>query len=182
MFLLVQIYFLTLLSLLWIEGELMQKNNHFIDLIFVIALFFLFSFSACTMILLGANIYQKTLNNLNHHFDSNTVPMYLVEKIHQNDSAQSVSIEMIENQSVLQLTQNIQDISYSTYLYTFDGYLYELFTRSDLDFSFSDGQRILPLDSISFSWKSSQLLEIKTYSNIEKNRTYYISLMSKQAS
>lgn len=157
-----------------------KTKPHYIDIIFILALFFLFAFSSSSLIILGSNIYRNTISQMNEHFDTRTASSYLTEKIHQNDSENSVSITTIEQQSVLKLTQEMNDISYTTYLYTYDGYLYELFTRSELDFAFEYGQKILPLSSVSFDWYTDQLLQITMISEDNNTENIFVSLISRQ--
>lgn len=158
----------------------LRSKSHYIDIIFILSLFFLFTFSSCALIVMGANHYGKTADKMNQHFDTQTVPAYLIEKIHQNDIAGSVFIDSVSSHSVLELSQEINGISYTTYLYAYEGYLCELFTRSDLDFSFEYGKKILPISDVSFSWYTKQLLEIKVDSQNNKTETVYVSLITNQ--
>lgn len=155
------------------------KNNH-ITIIFILSLFFLFAFSSIVLLLLGSEVYQETASSLQSHYEERSIASYLTEKIRQNDSKGQIGISYMENTQVLGLSQTISGISYTTYLYVYDDYLYELFTRSDLAFALGDGQKIFPLSSLQFSFQNTTLLKI-TYTDISKaSQTIWVSTHTTQ--
>ena len=143
-----------------------KRNN--ITIIFLLSLFFLFAFSSVVLLLLGCEVYQKNTVSMEEHYSERNIASYLTEKIRQNDSLSQISIINPDDTPVLCLSQNINGISYTTYLYVYDNYLHELFTRSDLSFSLEDGQEILPLSSLQFDFYNENLLEI-TYADTPDN-------------
>ena len=75
------------------------RHRHVIDLIFPIALFFVFAASSLSVLILAANVYTSTTKRLSINDENRTVLSYLSEKIRQNatDGAiNSVSIDRSE--------------------------------------------------------------------------------------
>lgn len=159
---------------------LVKRQNHHIDIIFILALFFLFAFSSIILIILGSNVYQKTAAQMETHFDQRSVSSYITEKIRQNDICDTFVISSLGPVEALQMSQIIDDVSYSTYLYVYEDHLYELFARSDIEMQPSDGQEILLLKDISFSFLTANLLEIKYHDSNNKEQNLLISLHTAQ--
>ena len=68
------------------------KQRHMIDFLFPVALFFVFALSALTVILLATQIYRSTTENSSLNYTARTSLSYISEKVHQNDSRQSISL------------------------------------------------------------------------------------------
>ena len=62
-----------------------MKKKHVIDLLFPIALLFVFSISAIFVVLFASNIYQNTVEKSSLNYSSSMILSYISEKIHQND-------------------------------------------------------------------------------------------------
>lgn len=159
---------------------LAKKQNHHIDIIFILALFFLFAFSSIILIILGSNVYQKTATQMESHFDQRSVSSYITEKIRQNDVYDTIVISSLGSVEALQMDQIINGTSYSTYLYVYEKHLYELFAQSDIEMQPSDGQEILPLEDINFSFLTSNLLEITYHDTNNIKKILFVSLHTAQ--
>ena len=57
------------------------ENRHIVDTLFVLTLFAVFAICSMLLIAFGANIYQKTINNYEEHFNIATSVAYINEKI-----------------------------------------------------------------------------------------------------
>ena len=109
-----------------------REKKHIVDILFVLALFLVFTLSTLTLVLFGANIYQNTVNSMEDNYNARTVCSYISGKFRSNDSAGDISIGSIDGQPSLILNQEINDASYSTYIYEYDGYLRELFVSDSV--------------------------------------------------
>ncbi len=98
----------------------MQENQqkHIIDTLFVIALFCLFALSAIFLITIGANIYGKTVNNMEDNFNSRTALAYITEKVRQSDNADSISAGTFQECPALVITSRIEDTEYMNIMAT----------------------------------------------------------------
>lgn len=121
----------------------MKAKTHVIDLIFPIALFFVFAASALMVLLLSANIYSKNTNHAQADDERYTTLFYLSEKIRQNDTKGAISISTQEGIDCLTITADYSGIRYVTYIYEYDGMLKELFVQEGISASLSSGQNIM---------------------------------------
>lgn len=147
----------------------MKQERHFVvDILFVLALFGVFAVSALVLVTIGADIYQKTVSDMNTNYDNRTAIAYITEKIRQSDCILSdgtpaVSIGTLEEIPALVLTDELDGEYYCTYLYLQDGWLRELYMRRGayLGENMADaGKNILELESLSYEQTAPNLLHV----------------------
>ncbi|MDE5680638.1 MAG: DUF4860 domain-containing protein [Lachnospiraceae bacterium] len=157
-----------------------ESNRHIVDVLFVLALFGVFAASALMLVTIGADVYKKTVSNMNENFEERTAYSYISEKIRQNDVYDSVEIGELEGVSALLFIRRVGDDEYCTCLYLHDGYLKELFIRRD---SFAGtnllqaGQDIMPLSGLSMEEVKPGLIRL-TIDTGSRSLTLYASLRS----
>lgn len=140
-----------------------EKQPHIVDVIFVLALFGLFALSAMALIITGSGIYQNTVNNMKSNYETRTSSSYVTEKVRQGNGFEEVEIAGTD---ALAVKKEVAGTSYITYLYSYDGYLRELFISADKEFTDSllpAGQKITELSSMSIDKKSDKIIEIILY-------------------
>ena len=99
----------------------MNKNKHVIDMIFPIALFFVFISSCFIVLILSFHTYRKTVQLEQSNYQTRTALSYITQKIHQNDLIGSVSLQQIDQKDVLVLKSSYSQGKYTTYLDKDDG-------------------------------------------------------------
>ena len=104
------------------------KQRHMIDFLFPVALFFVFSLSALTVILLATRIYKSTTENSSLNYTSRTSLSYISEKIHQHDSG-TISLGTFDGCDAIVLGQEIDGTVYYTYIYSYRNELKEIFLK-----------------------------------------------------
>lgn len=134
------------------------KQKHMIDLIFPVALFFVFALSALTVLLLAARIYRSTTENSSMNYTARTALSYISEKIRQNDIDGNIRIGKLDGENALILEQTYEDSVYNTYIYAYEGALRELFVRSDSPADLSAGTKILEVEAFSMEQAADHLL------------------------
>ncbi|MBR5115943.1 MAG: DUF4860 domain-containing protein [Lachnospiraceae bacterium] len=150
-----------------------RKERHVVDLLFVIALLFLFAFSAIMLIALGAGVYQKNVDTMQANYDRRTAGAYIVQKIRQADETGCVRRGTLKGEDAILLTDHIGDRDYTTWLYLHEGMLCEQLLRADMEPTPSAGQKILPLKELSVENVDPQLLSVHlTLENGEKEDLY----------
>ena len=107
---------------------MIKQKNHVVDLLFSLALFCVFAASALTIVIMGADVYQKSVNDMNRNSTIRTSLSYLSEKIHQNDAENGIRIDQLNDLPSLVLTQNLNGETYETWIYAYDGMLCEIMT------------------------------------------------------
>lgn len=142
------------------SNQKLNNNRHLIDILFVLSLFCIFAVSSVILILFGANIYQKIVSQMDSNYGTRTSIAYITEKIRQSDTYNSTYITEKNGQEMLVMTQTIDNIVYATSLYEYDGYLYELFSRADIDLPIDAGQPVIKLNNLDFEKISDKLLKI----------------------
>ncbi len=157
-----------------------EPGRHIVDVLFVLALFGVFAASALMLVTIGANVYKKTVSNMNDNFAERTAYSYISEKIRQNDICDSIEIGELEGTCTLMFIRRVGDDEYCTCLYLYDGYLKELFIRRD---SFTGtnllqaGQDIMPLSGLTMEETKTGLIRL-TLDTGSRALTLYASLRS----
>ena len=141
-----------------------REKKHIVDILFVLALFLVFTLSTLTLVLFGANIYQNTVNDMEDNYNARTVCSYILGKFRSNDSCGDISIGSIDGKPSLILNQEINDASYSTYIYEYDGYLRELFVSDSVTLGaevLNAGNKLCPVDKFEVSECNEGLNPVK---------------------
>ena len=100
----------------------MKQEKHFIvDILFVLALFGVFAVSALSLVTIGADVYQHTVEDMSVNYESRTAVSYITEKVRQNDAADSILLTTLENVPALCMVSQLDGDTYCTYLYLYDG-------------------------------------------------------------
>ncbi len=142
------------------------SNRHMIDLIFPIAVFFVFATSSLAVLMLSAKLYRSQTETADNHYTTRTSLAYVNEKIRQNDKNGSIFIRTIEEQDCLALESSIDGVSYTTYIYAQEGMLKELFIRSDVSAQLKDGRSIMEVNDFTIEEIGSNLFR---FTSADKN-------------
>ena len=125
------------------------QQNHMIDFLFPVALFFVFAVSAMTVILLATGIYRYTTEHSSLNYTARTSLAYICEKMHQNDVGGEVTLGVFDGCDALILRQTHREDSYQTYIYVYENELKELFVKDGVDVPAKSGKTILAVDDFS---------------------------------
>ncbi|MGO5053848.1 DUF4860 domain-containing protein [Lachnospiraceae bacterium LCP25S3_G4] len=142
-----------------------SSKNHAIDLLFPIALFFVFTMSSLTVVLLAANIYRSTTDTSSKNYAARTSLSYISEKVRQNDTKGAVVLGSIEGVDCLLIHQEYDNQSYATYIYEHEGQLKELYVKDDIEARKSDGKVIMNVTSFTMEQLSDDLLRFTSTDN-----------------
>ena len=137
---------------------MIKQKNHVVDLLFSLALFCVFAASALTIVIMGADVYQKSVNDMNRNSTIRTSLSYLSEKIHQNDAENGIRIDQLNDLPSLVLIQNLNGETYETWIYAYDGMLCEIMTDLENGFTPEEGQPILEIGSFSLEQNGSRII------------------------
>lgn len=150
------------------------QHRHVIDFTFPIAVFFVFAASSLAVLMLAANIYSNQTADANNNYMARTSLSYVNEKIRQNDERGGISIQTLEGQDCLVLENQIAGVSYTTYIYQYDGKLKELFIREGVDVRLQDGQDIMEVQDFSVEGIGEGLFRL-TSVDLDGNETSLIA-------
>lgn len=142
---------------------------------FTLLLFCLFAVSACLMIALSAQAYQKIQKEQQLHFESMNVFSYINNKIKENDLIDSVEVINLEGIDVLKLSNVEGDFETATYIYSMNGMLYEIYAAADIEVSLDDGRALIECGEVSFEKiEGAVVVEYKDTSHECKTMTKYL--------
>lgn len=147
-----------------------KERKHIVDILFVIALFGIFVISAIALISIGAQIYSKNMTNMNGNFNSRTAVAYVVEKVRQSDSENTLSLDHFEDIPAISIKNTVNSIDYITYIYQYGAELKELTVRADIPLSPSAGQTITEISDLQLISLNPNL--IKCIISMPDNETY----------
>jgi len=155
-----------------------KRNKSIVDILFLLALFCAFLISALFIVLFGARIYKKTVSDMQVNYTSRTALSYVTEKLRQHDSTGCISIQITDSQPVLVLTQDINGEEYSTYLFSYDGYLKEVTMKAGNGVDLNSGQKLIELKSFIAEQVNNSLYHFTITDSQDNTVDFYISLYS----
>ena len=103
----------------------------------------------------GAGVYEKIVGNMEKNYDSRTAGTYLFNRIHRADREGSIAVGTFNGTDALLMFEEIDNVTYCTYLYYYDGKLMELFTRYEQNIDPPCGNVIMELSD----YKLSQIVD-----------------------
>lgn len=153
-----------------------NNNQHMVDILFVLTLFFVFALSALTLVILGANVYKTTVDHMGQNSSDRTTYAYIAQKLRQcDDNEHIVTVGNFGDSDAFIITSEVNDTLYNTYLYKYDNHLYELLSRSDLDMEPSDGSAIMELNRFDIDQIDNTLYKLTLSDSNNEDMTIYLS-------
>ena len=156
------------------------ESKHIVDVLFVLAMFCLFAIYAVLLIVVGAKVYQKTINGMNDNFNSRTPFSYVTEKIRQSDRMGALEIGKIGEYDALIINETLQDKEYCTYIYAQDGWLKELLTEKNNSLSPDAGQNIIQVTDFHISQTDDGIFNITLIDSNKQTLHFSIGIKSAQ--
>ena len=152
-----------------------RENQHMRDILFVLSLFCVFAVSSVVIILFGAHIYRSTVSQMDDNYTARTSIAYITEKIRQADEQNAIEIRNEGGHQILMMTTIIDGTTYATSLYEYNGWLCELFARTDIDLPLDAGQPIMEIQQLAFSQISPRLLSVSFVDGTGDSTSLYVS-------
>ncbi len=158
----------------------MRKNpRHTIDILFALALFCAFAASVLLVLMTGAGVYQNTIRVSKERFEERVCVSYIATKIRHTNTLNAVSIKDFGDGKALVLSETIEDIPYSTYIYTIDGNVRELFCETNLEMPPDESDpRIATVEFLDFEFVKGNLLKVTCTGLGGKTEQLFLSIYS----
>jgi len=131
-----------------------------IDTIFVLIVFSIFAFSVLMVLMLGASVYRNINDISRDGQDERMVLSYVRTKIKNYDAAGGVYVDDFCGVPALFIDERIGDTDFVTVIYNYEGWLYELFSETSLEFSPGSGVRIAGIDNVRFDEAEHGLIKV----------------------
>ena len=157
----------------------MQKRNRIID-IFPMLLFLIFTLSALGIVTFSVQIYRNIVERAEGRFDTETASAYISEKFRNHDAGGAIRISEFLGNPAIAIEENVKDVPYTTYIYVYDGYLREIFSETAKlgDCMASDGNEILPMETMDIAHVSDRLVRLEFTDTEGKKEETYLSMKS----
>jgi len=160
-----------------------RSRQHIIDALFTLALFCVLAASALIVVYIGADVYTSIVRRSDTSFEINTTLTFVGAKIRQNDIAidglsnEAVRIDYIEGERALVLQQIIGSRIFETWIYHYDGALYEIFlAQENIEIlHLGAGQRLIDVYVFEFGIEPTGIITLYARS---QNGAYGRSLVS----
>lgn len=124
----------------------------------VLAVFAVMALCLLLVLLAGARIYRNLTDRSKNLDDHRTAVHYVTTRFRQSGGA--VEIGDFGGCTALTSREKVEETTYLTRVYCHDGWLRELYAAEDGDFSPEDGEKILPLQSLS-AIREGQMLRVQ---------------------
>ncbi len=114
-------------------------KKHHIDIIFLVILFLIFTFSAVSVLLLAINSYRSVVNASESQASSRVLSSYIRELARQHDENGGIYVSTMDGTEGIYIEE---EDGYFIYIYAYDGYLMELNASLDSGASLDFGTKI----------------------------------------
>lgn len=141
---------------------------------FVFVLLGLFALMSTLMVLLGAQMYRATVDSSQYNNENRVMGAYVRSMVRSMDDG-LVSVEAPGGIPAVALKEIWEDEEYVTWLYQYEGQLYEQFTYADEEFNPERGTEICPANSLSAEL-SNGLLTVNLTDGNDQPRTVQVAL------
>lgn len=156
-----------------------EKKHHTIQSLFVAALFGVFGLCCIIVLIFGTRIYQGIVKAGESNAQLRTSLSYVAEKVHQNDTSDSIRLGSIEETPALLLSDTYDGTDYTTYIYFWEGQLKEQTLRTGLTPLPKAGQAITELNDFRISQISDTLYCFTASTSSGKEMSIYVDSRSR---
>lgn len=133
------------------------RPRHAIDGLIALLLFGVFAVSILSVLLTGADVYQRLARRDQASYADRTCAQYIATKVRQAPSAAALAVAPFGEADALVLTEEIGGVLYLTRVYCYDGWLWELFSAAQDELRPEDGEQVLPLQGLELLWEDGLL-------------------------
>lgn len=137
-----------------------MRRAHIVDVVFTLVLFCVFVASVLMVLLSGAGVYKGVVETMEKSYEERTCLQYIEAKLRHYSGEGNIALADFGGCNALMLSQVIDETTYNTYIYYYNGVIKELFADSSLEFYPQDGLDIIKAQGISFDLASGNLLRI----------------------
>lgn len=134
------------------------KSERSVSTVAAVLLLAVFAAGVLGVLLGGAKSYRRLTQRDAAAYDSRTCTQYLVTKLRQSPESGSVQIVSFGDGSALLIPHTVDGEDYMTRIYCHDGWLMELYSIADGEFSPEDGEKILPASDLTITLQQDLLV------------------------
>ncbi len=131
--------------------------QHSMQGVFVFVLLGLFAVMSTLMVLLGAQMYRNTVDRSTANNEDRVLGAYVRSMVRAEDTRGAMEIGEYDGVKTLAMREDLDGETYVTWMYCYDGNMYEWFTSDDGTFSPQSGTAICPARSFDPSLENGLL-------------------------
>ena len=159
----------------------MKKRESNLTGLMVLMVFAVFALCVLGVLLTGAKRYETLVRRSEESHQFRTAAQYLTTRVHQADCAEGLTVEDFDGCSALVIRESIDGTVFLTRIYSYDGYLRELFSAEMGSFSGEDGEKLLKLPGLSFSLQGGNLTaQLQLEDGYARNLTWHLRSMEER--
>lgn len=154
-----------------------MRNKTKLEMIPLIILSLILSITMVLSMIISIETYSCAQSQINISRANRVGINYILTKLKCNDHLYGIEVKRFNGTDAIYLHQEIDDCTYTTILYVYDGYLRELLCESELidEFGLSDGEEITPSIKLTAYLKDSVIHMEYTGTSYKKQEiSYYI--------
>ena len=157
----------------------MERQNKFsFQFIFVMLLYLIIVILSVMIITLGKNVYDNINEDRNTNYELQVSLSYIANKIRQSDKNEAVEIKELNGINAVVINEVYDEEKYQTWIYFYDGAIYEMFADADSAFELSDGMKVVEVNIFKIEKVNDELYKFTAVSN-EESAELYLSLYSR---
>jgi hypothetical protein len=137
------------------DGKLRKHN---IDIMFLMVLFLIFTFSAVSVLLMAVNSYRAVVLANESNANTRTATAFIREEVRSHDKGGSISLDTIDGRSCIKMSEGE---GFSLYIYEYDGYLMELEAKDGSGATADFGNKILKVNSMEITEEGQDKLQVQ---------------------
>ena len=118
--------------------------SHSMQGVFVFVLLGLFAVMSKLLVLLGAQMYHGTVEKTSANNENRILSAYVRSMIRAEDTSGAMEIGEYDGVKALAMREDLDGEAYVTWLYCYEGQMYEWFTSDDGEFRPESGTAICP--------------------------------------
>ncbi len=136
--------------------------------IFIMLLYLIIVVLSVMIISLGKNIYDNINEDRNTNYELRVSLFYIANKIRQSDKKGTVEIKQLHGVNAVVINEVYDEEKYQTWIYFYDGAIYEMFTDEETTFDLADGMKVVEADLFNIEEISHSLYKFTAASKEEK--------------
>lgn len=145
-----------------------NSNQFSFQFIFIMLLYLLIVILSVMIISLGKNIYDNINEDRNTNYELRVSLFYIANKIRQSDKKGTVEIKQLHGVNAVVINEVYDEEKYQTWIYFYDGAIYEMFTDEETTFDLADGMKVVEADLFNIEEISHSLYKFTAASKEEK--------------
>lgn len=144
-----------------------SKKNKSFDSFFILALLCMFAVGVLLTVIFCVNAYKSVREKTDYNFNQITPLSYIATKVRQFDASDAIRLDEKDGTSALVIKTLDGNEVCETWIYNYEGYIYEIYIDEKSDFSLSDGIAIFENSRIEFSIDDNKALTVYNYGKDE---------------